>query len=49
VLLGWAFAGETLGGRVLFAGVLTLVSIFLISRGTGQHSQVVTQRAEEAA
>jgi drug/metabolite transporter (DMT)-like permease len=49
VLLGWAFAGETLSGRVLLAGLLTLLAVFLISRGTAQNSEVVVQRAEEAA
>jgi drug/metabolite transporter (DMT)-like permease len=34
VLLGWLLAGETLDVRVLLAGVLTLLAVFLISRGT---------------
>jgi drug/metabolite transporter (DMT)-like permease len=49
VLLGWALAGEALGGRVLFAGLLTLASVFLISRGTSPRSEIQVQRAEEAA
>jgi len=36
VLLGWWLAGETLDIRTLFAGLLTLLSVFLISRGTGE-------------
>jgi drug/metabolite transporter (DMT)-like permease len=34
VLLGWFFAGETLDIRILLAGLITLVSVFLISQGT---------------
>jgi drug/metabolite transporter (DMT)-like permease len=48
VLLGWFFAGETVDVRVLFAGLLTLVAVFLISRGTGKKAQLITQ-VDEAA
>ena len=34
VLLGWLWAGEVINLRVLEAGLLTLVAVFLISRGT---------------
>lgn len=48
VLLGWLLAGETLDIRVLFAGLLTLLAVFLISRGTGKKPELVTQ-VDEAA
>ncbi len=48
VLLGWFFAGEVLNWRVLLAGLVTLVAVFLISRGTVAKSEVAA-RAEEAA
>jgi drug/metabolite transporter (DMT)-like permease len=48
VLLGWWLAGETLDIRVLFAGLLTLLSVFLISRGTGERPAVAAQ-VDEAA
>jgi len=34
VLLGWLWAGEMVGFRVLAAGICTLIAVFLISRGT---------------
>ena len=49
VLLGWALAGETLDARVLLAGALTLLAVFLISRGTSKKAKLVAERAEEAA
>ena len=49
VLLGWALAGETVNGRVLLAGVVTLLAVFLISRGTGEKPKLVADQAEEAA
>ena len=36
VLLGWLWAGEVINLRVLEAGLLTLVAVFLISRGTAR-------------
>ena len=48
VLLGWWLAGERLDIPVLFAGVLTLVSVFLISRGTGERL-ALTPQVDEAA
>jgi len=49
VLLGWAFAGESFNGRMIFAGLLTLLAVFLITRGTRGHVARVMERAEEAA
>ena len=49
VLLGWALAGETFNGRVLLAGLITLLAVFLISRGTVQKPKVIARDAEEAA
>ena len=46
VLMGWWWAGEVINMRVLGAGVLTLVAVFLISRGTGKTEQ--QEMAEEA-
>jgi len=46
VLMGWLWAGEVINMRVLGAGVLTLVAVFLISRGTGKTVQ--QEMAEEA-
>ena len=46
VLMGWLWAGEVINMRVLGAGVLTLVAVFLISRGTGKTEQ--QEMAEEA-
>jgi drug/metabolite transporter (DMT)-like permease len=39
VLLGWLWAGEIINVRVLEAGVLTLLAVYLISRGTGKSAQ----------
>jgi drug/metabolite transporter (DMT)-like permease len=49
VLLGWALAGETFNTRVLLAGIITLLAVFLISRGTTKKPKVIARRAEEAA
>ena len=49
VLLGWALAGETVNGRVLLAGVITLLAVFLISRGTEPKPKENARRADEAA
>jgi drug/metabolite transporter (DMT)-like permease len=49
VLLGWALAGETFNGRVLLAGLITLLAVFLISRGTAPKSGRIARSAEEAA
>jgi drug/metabolite transporter (DMT)-like permease len=46
VLMGWLWAGEVINLRVLEAGLLTLVAVFLISRGTGK--TVRQEMAEEA-
>ena len=43
VVLGWMWAGEVINVRVLEAGLLTLVAVFLISRGTGKSVQPETQ------
>ena len=47
VLLGWLWAGEVINLRVLEAGLLTLVAVFLISQGTRQTAQA-RELAEEA-
>ena len=47
VLLGWLWAGEVITPRVLEAGLLTLVAVYLISRGTGKSAQSQAP-AEEA-
>jgi len=39
VLMGWLWASEAINLRVLEAGLLTLVAVFLISRGTGKSVQ----------
>ncbi len=39
VVLGWLWAGEVIDARVLEAGLLTLLAVFLISRGTGRSEQ----------
>jgi len=39
VLMGWWWAGEVVNLRVLEAGLLTLIAVFLISRGTGKAVQ----------
>ena len=46
VLLGWLWAGEVINLRVLEAGLLTLVAVFLISRGTAR-AQAGRETAEE--
>ncbi len=48
VLLGWFFAGETMGVRVLLAGLITLVSVFLISQGTSE-KPALAEPVDEAA
>jgi len=49
VLLGWLLAGERLDARILMAGLVTLLAVFLISRGTGQQAREASEPAEEAA
>ncbi len=49
VLLGWALAGETLNARLLLAGLITLLAVFLISRGTRENPKLIAGHAEEAA
>ena len=39
VLLGWLWAGEVINTRVLEAGLLTLLAVYLISRGTGKSAE----------
>ena len=46
VLLGWLWAGEVINLRVLEAGLLTLVAVFLISRGTAR-AHAVRETEEE--
>jgi drug/metabolite transporter (DMT)-like permease len=46
VLLGWWLAGETLDARVLVAGLVTLIAVFLISRGTSAQSEITAAGAE---
>jgi drug/metabolite transporter (DMT)-like permease len=46
VLMGWWWAGEVINLHVLEAGLLTLIAVFLISRGTGKSVQ--PREAEEA-
>jgi drug/metabolite transporter (DMT)-like permease len=49
VFMGWLWAGEVINARVLEAGLLTLVAVFLISRGTGKAvSKEVAEEAEVA-
>lgn len=48
VLLGWTLAGEALGARVLVAAGLTLLSVFLINRGTRKGQPEGVQQAEAA-
>lgn len=47
VLMGWGWAGEVINVHVLLAGMLTLLAVFLISRGTAKSAQS-TLLAEEA-
>jgi drug/metabolite transporter (DMT)-like permease len=46
VLVGWWWAGEVINLQVLLAGVLTLLAVFLISRGTRQKKEVLAEEAE---
>src|SRR5215472_17074294 len=46
VLMGWFWAGEVINLHILEAGLLTLVAVFLISRGTAKTVQ--EEMAEEA-
>jgi drug/metabolite transporter (DMT)-like permease len=39
VFIGWLWAGEVVNVHVLLAGLLTLLAVFLISRGTGKSAQ----------
>jgi len=48
VLLGWLGAGEVMDLRVLLAASLTLVAVFLISRGTARSSADLAEEAEAA-
>jgi drug/metabolite transporter (DMT)-like permease len=49
VIMGWWWAGEVINLRVVEAGLLTLVAVFLISRGTGKTvRQEMAQEAEVA-
>jgi len=48
ILLGWAFAGEVMDARVLGAALLTLLSVFLINRGTGKQQDAEIREAEAA-
>lgn len=36
VLVGWMWGGEPVNSRIIGAGLLTLLAVFLISRGTGK-------------
>jgi drug/metabolite transporter (DMT)-like permease len=47
LLLGWLWAGEVINTRLLEAGLLTLLAVYLISRGTGNSAQPQAP-AEEA-
>jgi len=49
VLLGWLLAGEAMDSRVLLAGLVTLIAVFLISRGTGDKPESITDGVDEAA
>jgi drug/metabolite transporter (DMT)-like permease len=50
VILGWLFAGETLDRHLLLAGLITLLAVFLISRGTGEKEQrLPSERSAQAA
>src|SRR5271165_4253567 len=48
VFIGWLWAGEVVNASVIGAGVLTLLAVFLISRGTGKpaQNQLVVEEAE---
>jgi drug/metabolite transporter (DMT)-like permease len=47
VVVGWWWGGEEINLQVLVAGVLTLLAVFMISRGTGKASRI-EKLAEEA-
>jgi drug/metabolite transporter (DMT)-like permease len=47
VLVGWLWAGELVNSRIIGAGALTLMAVFLISRGT-RKTQVARPIDEEA-
>ncbi len=49
VVLGWLLAGERLDARVVLAGLITLLAVFLISRGTEAKPEVLSAAGEEAA
>ena len=49
VVLGWMLADETFNRRVLLAGVITLLAVFLIGRGTGAKREELAERSEQAA
>ena len=49
VLLGWLLAGEAMDARVLLAGLITLLAVFLISRGTGEKPLLAGAEVDEAA
>jgi len=48
VFVGWLWAGELVNSRVIGAGLLTLLAVYLISRGTGKAAQpeVLAEEAE---
>jgi len=48
VLVGWLWAGEVVNWSVVGAGLLTLLAVFLISRGTGKtsDSKLVAEEGE---
>ncbi len=48
VLLGWLWANEVIDLRVVLAGILTLLAVFLISRGTDAraHREVPAEEGE---
>jgi drug/metabolite transporter (DMT)-like permease len=48
VVMGWWWAGEVINLHVLAAGLLTLLAVFLISRGTAKSTQnkLVVEEAE---
>ncbi|HVP50455.1 MAG TPA: EamA family transporter [Candidatus Bathyarchaeia archaeon] len=46
VLIGWLWAGELVNSRVIGAGTLTLLAVFLISKGTRTRIPAPTEDAE---
>lgn len=46
VFVGWLWAGELVNSRVIAAGALTLLAVFLISRGTRKTQQAETMAEE---